>query len=740
MGVNNADYDDDGEVDYANQTIEDTSGYSNMQEFTVKAEPSSCPADKATAVLKLTDSADKDHIRVFDQNDSVVIGPDKGATYELPHSDWGSEMTYHAEALNKSKTAHLKLEIQRVDGSVVYSDTLRLETMDVNIVPNYDRDSVIDAADKEMAASKEKFFFWINNDNDKGFDGGTDIPGGSGMLSSKDCRDKNVDETKDLIDLFPVLLNVKQALPTLSAKEDYRYVLRASGTNLRAVIPSDLAPDEARHHLVNRKFGEKHAHARAKKLVKKGLFGLFSRKGLNISRKFLTNLRKGTGGVILLEAIKACKDGELILELRDAHDHVISSSRLPLGLDNVQNMYRHIKLGKTGGRGMDTGTPPNYPDSECNNKNVFFLHGAFVSPEQAPGGHAEVFKRLYATGSAARFWAVSWESDEEKLHTVGPDYHTNVVNAFQLAENFKDKIDNLNISGDKVLMAHSLGNMLACAAIQDHDLKVQDYFMINAAVAMEAFDPLSHDASENKHMVPEDWRGYPSRCWSTHYHNLSCFGEDDDRTKLTWKGRFSQVVPVAHNIYSSGDEVLEPDKTDGPVWTLSDVSLDFWFVLPYPDDTERHVWHKQEMFKGRADGVVRIGVTPWGGWGFNTNMIGQPEYSPQDAKDASAQTLREKPVFRPNPNFLVDDGNIKRSKRNKLLAKAIPALSDAAGQGAIPIKGFDNNYDCNDEGKSGWPRNHPRYKKRWLHNDFVKMAYLYTHKMYEHVVEQGGLK
>ena len=129
MGVNNADYDDDGEVDYANQTIEDTSNYTNMQEFTVKAEPSCCPADKATAVLKLTDSADKDHTRVFDQNDSAVIGPDKGATYEIPHSDWGSAMTYHAEALNKSKTAHLKLEIRDANQDSVYADTLRLHTI-----------------------------------------------------------------------------------------------------------------------------------------------------------------------------------------------------------------------------------------------------------------------------------------------------------------------------------------------------------------------------------------------------------------------------------------------------------------------------------------------------------------------------------------------------------------------------------------------------------------------------------
>ena len=130
MGVNNADYDDDGEVDYANQTIEDTSGYSNMQEFTVKAEPSSCPADKATAVLKLTDSADKDHIRVFDQNDTAVIGPDKGATYELPHSDWGSSgKTYHMEAISPRKTVHLELAVRNLHGQCIYSDMLRITTV-----------------------------------------------------------------------------------------------------------------------------------------------------------------------------------------------------------------------------------------------------------------------------------------------------------------------------------------------------------------------------------------------------------------------------------------------------------------------------------------------------------------------------------------------------------------------------------------------------------------------------------
>ena len=40
----------------------------------------------------------------------------------------------------------------------------------------------------------------------------------------------------------------------------------------------------------------------------------------------------------------------------------------------------------------------------------------------------------------------------------------------------------------KVVLAHSLGNMLVSSAAVDHNLQYSRYYMLNAAVPMEAYD------------------------------------------------------------------------------------------------------------------------------------------------------------------------------------------------------------------------------------------------------------
>ena len=45
------------------------------------------------------------------------------------------------------------------------------------------------------------------------------------------------------------------------------------------------------------------------------------------------------------------------------------------------------------------------------------------------------------------------------------------------------------------ILAHSLGNMLVSAAIQDWQMPCARYFMLNAAVAAEAYDTSSVSSS-----------------------------------------------------------------------------------------------------------------------------------------------------------------------------------------------------------------------------------------------------
>ena len=59
--------------------------------------------------------------------------------------------------------------------------------------------------------------------------------------------------------------------------------------------------------------------------------------------------------------------------------------------------------------------------------------------------------------------------------------------SFRAAPEFADFINFLP-PGDTIVAAHSLGNLLVSAAIEDHGAHVDRFFMLNAAVAAYALD------------------------------------------------------------------------------------------------------------------------------------------------------------------------------------------------------------------------------------------------------------
>ena len=97
-------------------------------------------------------------------------------------------------------------------------------------------------------------------------------------------------------------------------------------------------------------------------------------------------------------------------------------------------------------------------------KKLIFLHGANVSEPDAELWGDQLFKRLWHTGCNVDFYNVDWRSD------IGSDanYHQNASNAFDVASKLASAID--EITGDKIVMAHSLGNMVVSSMIQDYGL------------------------------------------------------------------------------------------------------------------------------------------------------------------------------------------------------------------------------------------------------------------------------
>ncbi len=147
--------------------------------------------------------------------------------------------------------------------------------------------------------------------------------------------------------------------------------------------------------------------------------------------------------------------------------------------------------------------------------------------------------------------------------------------------------------------------MLVSSAIQDAGMSVSKFFMLNAAVANECYDPtVFNDSTDGNYMQHDAWWGYNSNTWCSTWFRL--FDEPDDRRKLTWVNRFPDVPSIAYNMYSSGDNVFEIYQGTPSVPTS-------WWNF------ERYAWQKQEMYKGRTTilGIPIPGGTGWAGWGFS---------------------------------------------------------------------------------------------------------------------------
>lgn len=111
--------------------------------------------------------------------------------------------------------------------------------------------------------------------------------------------------------------------------------------------------------------------------------------------------------------------------------------------------------------------------------NVFFIHGANVSEQDARAWAAEMFKRLWQAGANMEVHPIAWESG------IGPSYNyqVNVSNAFVTASRLAPYVN--SIPGRRVVIAHSLGTMVATAAPwRAAELHVRDVRKAHGALAL----------------------------------------------------------------------------------------------------------------------------------------------------------------------------------------------------------------------------------------------------------------
>ena len=578
---------------------------------------------------------------------------------------------------------------------------------DPMVVPDYDRNGKINDDDIAIAEAGNKTLrFWINDDNDSGDlnEGKRDRPG-----AGKNGRDENVNGRSDLIDFTPVLLDVSKVFPPGtpdSIKEIVSWKLESSVVN--AVWTSLSATNAGAFHKTDcgATFGPSLSQNVHEAIVTK-LAG-----GKKLSDEFARMMRDAGGkGVVMIEGCASGSSLKLKGYIDDAQTAAVEGE-LKINVSPVEEMYRWMNLrmvcGDASGRSSCLDEPTNRPDAECDGRHFLFVHGYNVNFQSARGWSAEMFKRLWQAGSRSMFTAVDWYGNESQIWAGVPflggeslNYYINVCHALDSAPNFSTAVNAL--PGDKVMLAHSLGNMLVSEAAKSYLLNYSRYYMLNAAVPIEAYDSTSMAQEMIEHgwtdVSPEKWAAR----WYEIFHNTA-----DSRRHLKWKGRFAGIHD-AINCYSPTEEVLNNATATG--WS--------------------GVWSVQELFKGTA-ALHLVPGNCEGGWGYNgehTNLAGLlTDFAKTNV--FSDTELIMSPIFRKFDNATLHQTNrisISQTELNKVMGDGIPAVSFAAGRNPIGDAVME---DYNYQGlprPNGWPRR----ENEWLHSDIAKVAYFYVYDFFD---------
>ena len=610
----------------------------------------------------------------------------------------------------------------------------------IGLYADVNHDGLIDTSfsGPDFATPARPFRFWVNDNNDSGDTAGNDIPGYPAVLDqAPNGLSGVVNGTRDLVDFFPVYVDIGSVVAEMqnsSVYESLQFRLSQPDGALN-FLETSLFADAPLAYLGSLASGYSNS-----------VVTRITAAGVILSSNFVHRSTNG-GGIILVEA-RTDTSAPLVLDVL-LGTNVVAQAQLPLSITGVEQMFRHKNLtsavlGQSDGPG-DRLTESNVPNAlDDNGTNLIFVHGYNVNPNQARGWQSAMFKRLYWSGSHARFYGVTWDGyDTQKYQFVTINFETNIIHAFQTAPALSAFLNSL--PGTNVVMAHSLGNMVVLSALNDYtNTTVNTFFMVDAAVALEAIDGTN---AINTNMVPPDWLAYPNRVWASEWFNL--FATSDARSQLTWSNRLANFRGAqVYNFYSSGEEVLR--NYYGAPLSLAGLAeqaiiANIWSNTPYAAD----LWCLQEKEKGRMTIPGVLGSTH-GGWGYNTNYgtISSPPSASVVAALTSSQ-LQTNPVFNTDYDgqlFGPSGSTYAHVNLNAILSDAIPAVSWATGANPAgrlaPTSLPNRNLDMKTL-ESGWPISRPSTGNEafnWYHSDVREVAYPFTHGAFDEIVYLGNLK
>ena len=626
----------------------------------------------------------------------------------------------------------------------------------------------------DFVSSSKPFRFWANDDQDSGDDWGTGIPGlpspqADGLCPAGDFQNPNpapnqpvfeaffrVHGRRDLVDFFPVYLNIGSLFQSnaLSAgisvtDTNYQFVLTQADGVLRFVY-TDLTPTNYMKFLRDTNESGSLASATAWPI---------NSQGMPLSQSFVAGIATNNQGIILVEAA-APTTQPLVLTIYHGTNQ-IAQTQLYLSISGVEQMFRSktMMLNSEPGTVPDRLTDasvPNEPDTT--GMNFIFVHGYNVTPDQARGWDADFYKRMYWSGSHAKFWAVTWEAaDTQVAGEVTINLQTNIVNAFNTAPMLNNFLNGL--PGTNVVAAHSLGNMVVLSALNDYtNQSINTYFMIDAAVPMEAVQGYQGQTGPMlAEMIHSEWTAYANKLYASDWRQL--FPTNDARSTLTWSNRLANLQNAdVYNFYSSGEEVLRATTSDPPTNLVSAVKTIVYDYFVNNPPIASYMWVWQEKAKGRCAGDGLLSSSH-GGWKFNSTYdTNGAHMGVSQASSLSNVQLSTNAFFDvTSTSFgnadlaLYGSGGsaYAQAHSNRILSDAIPSLTLPVGANAVTTldePGNTHNFDMQGALENGWAAGRPRLQVgssaagEWHHSDCRQIAYTFTYQLFDKFTTLGNLK
>ncbi|MGN0846459.1 MAG: hypothetical protein ACI4RA_03640 [Kiritimatiellia bacterium] len=625
-----------------------------------------------------------------------------------------------------------------------------ITSIDPPLLPDYDRDGQVDSEDARRWVGEEVFHFWSNDDVWRGDDAFDAYGTGFHPMPYRppaNGADAIVNGRNDLVNLCPLAVDLTTLRRAWGDGAAYEFLTGGPGSVRFTFAETrwDAVGDMVR---VDQRtvFDEDLHEAR---LATTGA-GDEGEVGFEIPARLLDVGERGRGIVAVEFADPVWRELRVRVRQRGTGD-VLFESSVGVRVCDVHRMYRWLNLehacGASAAAKYATRTSVDWPDAAHADADVVFVHGYNMHPDEAWDWSQAMFKRLWWSGLDAGFAAVLWRGNEGQFWLPGANayvtrnYHQNVLNAFRTAGALAKEVGRLP-GARKYLVAHSLGNMVVSAARQDHGLRYERYFMLNAAVPVEAYDAGGATEETRWCMTPEAWRGYPECVRASRWHAL--FPEGDARRALTWKGRFGDVDGTV-NLYSSQDEVVA--NGDGTEQSLLG---------------REYAWYNQEWRKGFST----VDLVPEAGWGFGRNAYvrvlfmyvnGEPVYryrlkTAAEADGIGDDELRVRPFFGDfTENGVYGDGGSEFLREHDLfrwrvLSHGIPAESFAAGANPVPkwgpsISRPEKKTATTSNSKSArnvdMEHTFKGHRKKWLHSYFISAPLLDTHELFEWIVREA---